>query len=178
VFAAAGSAAPRESLDACYVRTELAEPSAASSGTPGPARSFVGLRRKTEKLFELDLSVTGPNLATCSIAGTAKFRGEPGSEVLAMVVRPDPSRKSGRTGALCQVFVQLTPATVELHTTPAACQAQALCEGKVELDGQRFEHASRLPPGIPGPCFETHPSDPSVERTAPGKPAPAAHAER
>lgn len=153
---ASATAAPRGAFDACFVRIEPpdAAASAAATSASAPAQSFVGLRRKTEQLFDLDISVSGTNLANCAVAGTAKLRGEAGSEVLAMVVRPDPSRKSGRSGTLCQVFVQLTPGGVELRTTPAACQAQALCEGKVELNGQRFESATKLPAGSPGPCFE------------------------
>jgi len=151
--AATCPAAPRESLEACYVRTEPPEPSATAGAEPAAVQSFVGLRRKNDKLFELDISVAGPNEAVCSVAGVARLRGEPGAETLAMVVRPDPSRKTGRTGTLCQVFVQLTPAAVELRTTPISCKAQALCEGRVELDGQRFEHTSKVPSGTKGPCF-------------------------
>ena len=69
-----------------------------------------------------------------------------------------PVEWSGRSGNLCQVFVRLTAEGVEIATTPTACQAQALCEGKVELDGQRFTHATRLAPGTPGPCFEKRPA--------------------
>ncbi|MBX3607739.1 MAG: hypothetical protein KF788_20870 [Piscinibacter sp.] len=139
---------------ACYVRTEAFDLPAASGAASVPAQSYVGLRRKTDQLFDVELSVTDASEATCSVSGVARLRGEPGAEVLGIVVRPDPSRKSGRTGTLCQVFVQLTAEAIELRTTPAACQAQALCEGRVELNGQRFEHASKLPPGAPGPCFE------------------------
>lgn len=154
-------AAPRGSIDACYLRSEPAEPASTASAPSGSGQSFLGMRRKSEQLFELDISVAGPNLSTCTVAGIAKLRGEAGAEALAMVVRPDPSRKSGRSGTLCQVFVHLTPAAIEVRTTPAACQAQALCEGKVELNGQRFEHASKLPLGAKGPCFETAaPSNP------------------
>lgn len=134
----------------CYVRA-AAEAAASASA---PSTDHVGLRRKSDKLFDVDISVTGPADATCAVSGVAKLQGEPGAEVLGLVVRPDPSRKSGRTGTLCQVFVRLSPAAVELATTPGACQAQALCEGKVELNGQRFEHATRLPAGTRGPCFE------------------------
>lgn len=151
-LAGAAFAAPRESLDACYVRTvDVAAAAASAASAPGPA--FVGLRRKSDQLFELDISVSGPGDATCAVSGLARLRGEPGSEALAMVVRPDPSRKSGRSGTLCQVFVQLTPTGVELRTTPASCQAQALCEGKVDLNGQRFEHASKQAAGTRWPCF-------------------------
>jgi hypothetical protein len=152
-LAAACNAAPRESLDACYVRTEAFAPAVAASGALEAAQSFVGVRRKTDKLFDLDIAVSGPPDASCLLTGVARLRGEPGHEALAMVIRPDPTRKSGRTGTLCQVFVQLTPDALELSTTPSSCQAQALCEGKVELDGQRFDHATKLPAGAKGPCF-------------------------
>ena len=145
------------SVEACYVRTEPfdvpAASGAASGATSSPAQSFVGLRRKTEQLFDVEISVTNESDATCLVSGVAKLRGEPGAEVLGVVVRPDPSRKSGRTGTLCQVFVQLTPAAIELQTTPGSCQAQALCEGKVELNGQRFEHTSKVPLQTKAPCF-------------------------
>ncbi len=149
--AAAGLAvAQGTSTSTCYVRP----PAEAASAPAAAAPDHVGIRRKSDKLFELDISVAGAADAQCSVAGVAKLQGEPGAEVLGLVVRPDPTRKSGRTGTLCQVFVRLSPAGVELATTPAACQAQSLCEGKVELNGQRFEHATRLPPGTRGPCFE------------------------
>lgn len=146
------AAAPGRSADACYVRTE---PPAAGASSPASAAaaSHLGLRRKTEQLFEVDLSVSGPGDATCAVSGVARLRGEPGAEVLGLVIRPDPGRKSGRSGTLCQVFVQLTPRAVELRTTRSSCQAQSLCEGRVELDGQRFEHETKLPAGSPGPCF-------------------------
>jgi hypothetical protein len=141
------------SVAACYARTEPFNAPAVEGAASAPAQSYVGLRRKTEQLFEVEISVSSSNAATCSVSGVARLRGEPGAEVLGIVVRPDPSRKSGRTGNLCQVFVHLTPAAIELRTTPTSCQAQALCEGKVELNGQRFEHVSKVPAGIKGPCF-------------------------
>lgn len=144
------TAAPGRSADACYVR---AEPPAAGASTPTAPASHLGLRRKTEQLFEVDLSVSGPGDATCAVGGVARLRGEPGAEVLGLVIRPDPNRKTGRSGTLCQVFVQLTPQAVELRTTRSSCQAQSLCEGRIELDGQRFEHGAKLPAGSPGPCF-------------------------
>ncbi len=147
---AAAGLAVAQGTSTCYVRP----PADAASAPAAAAPDHVGIRRKSDKLFELDISVAGAADAQCSVAGVAKLQGEPGAEVLGLVVRPDPTRKSGRTGTLCQVFVRLSPAGVELATTPAACQAQSLCEGKVELNGQRFEHATRLPPGTRGPCFE------------------------
>ncbi|QTN21585.1 hypothetical protein HZ992_15505 [Rhizobacter sp. AJA081-3] len=146
----ASLAAPGRSADACYVRTEA---SAAEGTASAAAASHLGLRRKTEQLFEVDISVSGPGDANCAVSGVARLRGEPGAEVLGLVIRPDPSRKTGRSGTLCQVFVQLTPAAVELRTTRSSCQAQSLCEGRIELNGQRFEHDAKLPAGSPGPCF-------------------------
>lgn len=144
-------AAPR-GFDACFVRPPAVDEAASS---PGGGTGHVGIRRRTEQLFELDVSVSPDALTTCQVSGTARLRGEAGAEMLGMVVRPDPSRRTGRSGTLCQVFVRLTPAGgVELKTTPGACKAQALCEGKVELDGQRFDAATRLPPGTDGPCFK------------------------
>ena len=155
LLAAICTSAQAQSADACYVRMQAAEPAAdAASAAAAGAQSFIGLRRKNDKLFELDISIAGPNDATCAVSGVAKPRGDAGVETLAMVVRPDPSRKSGRSGTLCQIFVHLTPAALELRTTPTSCQAQALCEGKVDINGQRFEHASKLPAGTKGPCFD------------------------
>ncbi len=150
------AAAPRASLDACYVGA--VPPAPAASATEGAAgRSHLGLRRKSDQLFDVEVSVTAAPDTTCTVAGVARLRGEAGAEALALVVRPDPGRKSGRSGTLCQVFFQLTAAGVEVRTTPSACQAQALCEGKVDLNGLRFEHAARLPAGAAGPCFEKKP---------------------
>lgn len=159
--ACAVHAAPASPLDACFVRVDAAAPAAtdvaassvAAASAP-PTQSHVGLRRKTEQLFALDVSVAGPDAAVCRLTGTARLRGDP-AEILAMVVRPDPGRKTGRTGTLCQVFVRLTPDGITLATTPSSCQAQSLCEGRVELDGQRFDATSRLPAGARGPCFAT-----------------------
>ena len=160
--------APAAAQTACYVRADapaLAVAAAASEAAPAPAslaqgqsaraaQSHVGMRRKSDKLFDLDISVSGPDDAVCSVAGVARLSGASGKEALAMVVRPDPGRKAARTGTLCQVFVHLTATAVELRTTPSACQTQSLCNGKVELNGQRFDAATRLPAGTAGPCFE------------------------
>jgi hypothetical protein len=146
----AGLAAPGRTADACYVRPEASAAEGAASATTA---GHLGLRRKTEQLFEVDISVSGPGDATCAVSGVARLRGEPGAEVLGLVIRPDPARKTGRSGTLCQVFVQLTPKAVELRTTRSSCQAQSLCEGRIELDGQRFAHELKLPAGSSGPCF-------------------------
>ena len=150
-------AAPAAAQTACYVRAEprAATPLAASQGVDArAAQSHVGMRRKNDKLFEIDISVVGADNAVCTVGGVARLSGAAGKEALAMPVRPDPLRKGVPGGALCQVFVHLTATAVELRTTPRACRAQALCEGKVELDGQRFDAASRLPTDAPAPCFE------------------------
>ena len=151
-LAATGALAAGRALDACYVRPDAPEP-AAVAASAAPTRGHLGLRRKSDQLFEVDISVAGPDLATCSVSGVAKLRGEPGSETLGLVIRPDPARKAGRSGTLCQVFVHLTPDAVELRTTATSCQAHGLCEGKVDLHGQRFEHTAKLPAGTSGPCF-------------------------
>jgi len=155
MLAATCHAMPREALDACYVRAESFAGSAPAGTYAGADQSHFGVRRKTTQLFELDISVNGPGGATCSLTGVARLRGDPGQEVLAMVVRPDRPATTVRTEASCQVLVQLTAAAaIELRTTPSSCRAQSLCEGRVELDGQRFESSTRLPTGTTGPCFE------------------------
>jgi len=158
LLAATCHATPGEPADACYVRAESFAASAPAGTHAGADQSHVGVRRKTTQLFELDVSVNGPGGATCSLTGLARLRGEPGQEVLAMVVRPDRPATAARSAAPCQLFVHLTAAAaIELRTTSSACQAQALCEGRVELNGQRFESATRLPAGAAGPCFERRP---------------------
>ncbi len=150
-------AAPAAAQTACYVRAEsrAAAPLATSQGADTrAAQSHVGMRRKSDKLFELDISVAGADNAVCTVGGVARLSGAAGKESLAMAVRPDPSRKGVPSGTLCQVFVHLTATAVELRTTPRACRAQALCEGRVELDGQRFDATTRLAADAPAPCFE------------------------
>ena len=155
MLAATCSAMPREALDACYVRADSFAASAPLGTYASSDRSHVGIRRKSTQLFELDISVNAPGAATCALTGVARLRGEPGHESLAMPVRPDRPGTQAGAGALCQVFVHLTAgAAIELRTTPNSCQAQSLCEGRVELNGQRFEPETRLPAGAAGPCFE------------------------
>ena len=149
--AATTSAAP---LDACYVRADTVTVGEGDKSETRPAQSHLGLRAKSTQLFELDISVAGAEGAVCTLGGVAKVRGDAGRESLSLVVRPDPGRKSGRSGTLCQVFVQLTPSAIELATTQTSCQAQALCGGQVDLNGQRFARSTQLPAGSKGPCFE------------------------
>jgi hypothetical protein len=153
VLAAASGVARSAPDGTCHVRTEPFEAIRVAGAASAPAQSHVGVRRKTAELFEVDLSVAAPDQAACAVSGVARLRGEPGAEVLGIVIRPDPARSTGRSGTLCQVFVQLSATGVELRTTPASCKAQALCEGRVDLDGQRFENGSKLPAGAGSPCF-------------------------
>ena len=154
LFSTTCLAAASQAQSVCYVRADTVTVTTGENSESRSVQSHLGMRPKGSQLFELDISVVGQNAAVCSLTGVAKPRGEPGRELLALVVRPDPGRKSGRTGTLCQVFVQLTPAAVELTTTQSSCQAQSLCGGEVQLHGQRFEHATKLPSATKGPCFE------------------------
>jgi hypothetical protein len=147
-------AAPGDALNVCYVRADTVSVTSGGNTEARTMQSYLGLRPKGTQLFEVDVSVVGPNASVCSVSGVARLRGEAGHELLAMVVRPEPGRKSERSDALCQVFVQLTPTAVELATTQSACQAQSLCGGQVQLHGQRFELAAKLPSTAKGPCFE------------------------
>lgn len=153
VLAATLTAARGAPADACYVRMEAFDATAVAGAASAPAQSFVGVRRKTRYLFDVDISIAGPDQAVCSVSGVARLRGELGADVLGLVVRPDVRRRAGDAASPCQVFVQLTASSVEVRTTPSSCQAQSLCEGKVELDGQRFEPSSKRPPGSSAPCF-------------------------
>lgn len=149
-------AAPIEFLGSCHVRHDTVWPPAADGGpaaSPVPARSHLGLRRKSTQLFDVDLSVTGPNGATCAVSGVARLRGGPGQEFLMLVVRPDAGLPRPRGAALCQLYVQATASGIQINLTEEACQAQALCGGQVRLQGQRFGVESRQPAGAGGPCF-------------------------
>ena len=141
-------AAPLDFVDGCYVRPEPAL--AAASGASGPTQSYLGLRRKGTQLVEVNVAVAGANGTVCSVAGIAKWRGPPGAEHLSLVVRPESGRNSA--DALCQLRIQGTPTAVELATTEPTCQAQSLCGGLVQLDGQRFELSGRVP-SAGSPCF-------------------------
>ena len=148
---AAGTAAPLPFPDACFVRPEAAASAAGSASEP--ARSHLGVRRKSTQLYEIELTVAGPNLATCSVAGVARFRGSAGREVLTMVVRPDGSGAAARSSGLCQLFLLPTESAIELGITESACRAQGLCGGLVQLQGQRFDLTGQVPRGNKAPCF-------------------------
>jgi len=149
-------ATPIEFLGSCHVRHDTVLPPAADGGPAASlvsARSHLGLRRKSTQLFDVDLSVTGPNGATCAVSGVARLRGSPGHEFLMLVVRPDAGLPRPRSAALCQLYVQATASGMQINLTEEACQAQSLCGGQVRLQGQRFGAESRLPAGTGGPCF-------------------------
>jgi hypothetical protein len=153
LFSITCMAAPNDALNVCFVRTDMVPAAAGAGSEPRPVQSHLGLRPKGTQLFELDISVAGENDAVCMVNGVAKLRGEPGRELLALVVRNDLSFKNMGTGTVCQVFVQLTPTAVELATTQSSCRAQALCGGQVQLHGQRFERSTQLQGAAKGPCF-------------------------
>ena len=144
-------AAPLEFADGCYVRPEPAL--LAASGASGTTQSYLGLRRKSAQLVEVNVSVAGANGAVCNVAGIAKVRGNPGAEYLSLVVRPEGGLQRNSVDLLCQLRIHGTPTAVELATTESACQAQSLCGGMVQLNGQRFELSRRLPAGSTTPCF-------------------------
>lgn len=117
-------------------------------------QSHLGLRRKGTQLVEVSVAIAGADGAVCSIAGVAKVLGSPGAEYLSLVVRPD----GGSSPKVpCQLRVQGTPTAVELTTTEPSCQAQSVCGGQVQLNGQRFELSARVPDGVKGPCFAPPP---------------------
>ena len=72
--------------------------------------------------------------------------------MLVLPVRPEGARAT-RPAAPCLVFLRSLAQSVEISTTEAACQAQSLCAGQVQLHGQRFELATRLPPAGSNACF-------------------------
>lgn len=153
VLWAVARAAPGELHDGCYVRAESSPVTGSAKSETGAAQSYVGFRRKTTRLFEVELSVVGQNAAVCSVNGVAKLRDSPEGEVLVIPVRPEISVRGGRAVAPCLVYVQITPSAVEVTTTEASCQAQALCGGQVQLQGQRFALGGNAPPNAKGPCF-------------------------
>ena len=72
-----------------------------------------------------------------------------------MVVRPDAGQRGASDAkSLCKVSVRFSGGGVQLSTTESSCRAQSLCGGKVELGGQKFESAMKLPTGTSGPCFQ------------------------
>jgi hypothetical protein len=106
--------------------------------------SRLGIRRKTGQLFDVEIAVVGADGALCAVSGVARLR--PG-ETLVLPVRPEPGKAAKPPAAPCLVSLRDVAGTVEVETSEPACQAQALCAGQVQLNGQRFEPATRMPAG-------------------------------
>ena len=154
LVAASANAEPFTDTDACFVRAEPRQAASASNVVPAASESRLGIRRKTGQLFEVELSVVGPDGALCSVAGVARLR--PG-EVLVLPVRPEYAKAAKPPDTPCLVSLRALPQSVEITTTEAACQAQSLCAGQVQLHGQRFELATRVPWSGRNPCFAAAP---------------------
>jgi hypothetical protein len=152
-LALAAQAAPDALEDACYVRAESVPIAAPGKPEPTPAQSELGWRRRTTRLFDVELTLVGPDAASCSVTGVARLRDGPQGAVLALPVRPDAGAQGGRSSMRCLVYLRATPAAAEVTTTEAACRAQGLCGGRVRLQGQRFESTMRVPLGPGSPCF-------------------------
>lgn len=148
-FAPAVLAQPAET---CYVRQEAAAPAAIPLASD-TVSSHIGIRRNRAQLFDVDISLTTPGGANCTLTGVARVRGTAGQEVLAFPLRRDASLPPSPTGVPCQVFVQLTPTALVLATSDQACAAMPPCDGVIAVHGQRFELAGKVPPGTKGPCF-------------------------
>lgn len=149
---AAAQAAPTLLIDACYVRGP-AGPAAQTSSEPAQPPDHLGLRRRATQLVDVDLALAGSDLAHCQITGTARVRGAAGAEHLVLPVRPDAGASSARDAPLCLVRIEATASAIELSSTEPACRAQGVCGGRVALHGQRFDFATRTPPGAVAPCF-------------------------
>jgi hypothetical protein len=148
VVAQAAPGLPRE---ACLVRAEAPVAVAAgAAASPAASQSRLGWRQKTTRLFEVELTMR-QGLATCSIAGTAKLRSDADGDALVLPVRPAGGTAHGAPP--CLVTVHVSPAFATVTTSEASCRAQDLCGGRVEVQGQRFESNSGVPPGGGSACF-------------------------
>jgi len=136
--------------DACFVRAEPSPLAQGSTVRPAASESRLGIRRKTGRLFDVELSVVGPGGAVCSVSGVARLRED---GVLALPVRPERGAIAKPPATPCLVYLRAMPEAVEVTTAEAACQAQSLCAGQVQLPGQRFEIATRVPSSSRNQCF-------------------------
>jgi len=152
VGARAGTAGaePFALADACFVRPEPPPAGAGSNVVPAAAESRLGIRRKTGQLFDVELSVLGADGALCTIAGVARLRS---GDVLVLPVRQEGTRTAKPPQSPCLVSMRNAGTSIEVATTESACQAQSLCAGQVQLNGQRFELAGRLPAAGANACF-------------------------
>jgi len=149
-LAGTAGAEPVALADACFVRPEPRPAGAASNVVPAAAESRLGIRRKTGQLFDVELSVLGTDGALCTIAGVARLR--PG-DVLVLPVRQEAARTAKPPQSPCLVSLRNLGTSIEVGTSESACQAQSLCAGQVQLNGQRFELSTRLPVGGTSACF-------------------------
>ena len=138
--------------EACYVRLEPATPVSIPLASD-TVSSHLGIRRNRAKLFDVEISLSTPGGANCTLTGLARVRGTPGQEVLAFPLRRDATLPPSPTGVPCQVFVQLTPTALVLATSEEACAAMPPCGGMIPVHGQRFELAGKVEPPDKGPCF-------------------------
>ena len=136
--------------DACFVRAEPPALAQGSTVRPAASESRLGIRRKTGQLFDVELSVVGSGGALCSVSGVARLR-EGG--ILALPVRPERAAIAKQPATPCLVYLRATAEAVEVTTTKASCQAQSLCAGQVQLQGQRFELATRVPSSSRNQCL-------------------------
>jgi hypothetical protein len=97
---ATASAEPFAYTDACFVRAEPRPPGSASNVVPAASESRLGIRRKTGQLFDVELSVVGPDGALCSVSGVARLR--PG-EALVLPVRPEGGKTAKPAATPCLV---------------------------------------------------------------------------
>lgn len=149
-IAGTAGAEPFTPADVCFVRSEPRPAGAASNIVPAATESRLGIRRKTGQLFDVELSVVGADGALCTIAGIARLR--PG-DVLVLPVRQEATRTAKPPPSPCLVSLRNLGTAIEVATTEATCQAQSLCAGQVQLNGQRFELSTRLPAGGTSACF-------------------------
>ena len=149
-FFGSASAEPFTFVEACFIRAEPAALAQNSNIRPVAAESRLSIRRKTGQLFDIELSVVGQQGALCSVSGVARLRQ---GEVLALPVRAEGPASGKAMATPCLVYLRAVPEAVEITTTEAACQAQSLCGGQVQLQGQRFELATRVPSSSGSQCF-------------------------
>ena len=145
------SAEPFSPGDACFVRPEP-RPTSTSNVVVVPAatESRLGIRRRTGQLFDVELAVVAADGAVCAVSGVARLRG---GETLVLPVRPDAGKGARPPATPCLVSLRNAAGGVEVATSEAACQAQALCAGAVQLHGQRFDASTRVPAGGRNLCF-------------------------
>ena len=148
---APAGAEPFDAGDACFVRAEP-QPSAPAPTVvvPAASESRLGIRRRSGQLFDVEVAVVGADGALCAVSGVARLRPE---GTLVLPVRPDAARGAKPPPTPCLVSLRSAAGAIEVTTTEAACQAQALCAGRVQLHGQRFEAATRVPAGVGSACF-------------------------